>query len=103
MYAVIKAGGHQYKVSQGEELAIDFLGDKQEGDKVTFDQVLMLGGDQPTIGAPFVEGAKVEATVKKQTHNPKLLVFKFKRRKNYKRKKGHKQPITLVEITGISK
>jgi len=102
MYAVIKAGGHQYKVSQGDELTIDFLGDKKEGDKVTFDQVLMLGGDQPKFGAPFIAGAKVEATVKKQSHNPKILVFKFKRRKNYKRTRGHKQPITLVEITGIS-
>lgn len=103
MYAVIKAGGHQYKVQQGEELTVDFLRDKKEGDKVTFDQVLMLGGDELVVGAPLVKGAKVEATVKQQGFNPKILVFKYKRRKNYKRTRGHKQPITVIEIDSISK
>ena len=78
MYAVVKAGGHQYKVSQGDELTVDFLEGKKEGDKITLDQVLLLGGEKTIVGAPLVEGAKVEATVKKQTRNPKILVFKFK-------------------------
>ncbi len=102
MYAVIKAGGHQYKVSQGDELTIDFLEGKKEGDKVTFDNVLMLGGENTVIGAPLVSGAVVEATVKRQDHNPKILVFKFKRRKDYKRTKGHKQPVTVLEINKIT-
>ena len=102
MYAVVKAGGHQYRVSQGDELTVDFLEGKKEGDKVTLDQVLLVGGDKTVVGAPLVEGAKVEATVKKQTHNPKILVFKFKRRKDYKRTKGHKQPVTVLEINSIS-
>ena len=102
MYAVVKAGGHQYRVSQGDELTVDFLEGKKEGDKVTLDQVLLVGGDKTVVGAPLVEGAKVEATVKKQTRNPKILVFKFKRRKDYKRTNGHKQPVTVLEINSIS-
>mgnify|MGYP003687840497 CR=1 FL=1 len=101
MYAVVKAGGHQYRVSQGDELTVDFLEGKKEGDKVTLDQVLLVGGDKTVVGAPLVEGAKVEATVKKQTHNPKILVFKFKRRKDYKKTQGHKQPVTVLEINSI--
>lgn len=102
MYAVIKAGGHQYKVSQGDELTVDFIEGKKEGDTVTFDNVLMLGGENTVVGTPLVSGATVEATVKKQGHNPKILVFKFKRRKDYKRTKGHKQPVTILEINKIS-
>jgi large subunit ribosomal protein L21 len=102
MYAVIKAGGHQYRVQKGDELRVDFLKDVKEGDKVTFDQVVMVGGDKAAIGTPTVAGAKVEATVKKQDFDPKVKVFKYKRRKNYKRTRGHKQPVTLVEISEIS-
>lgn len=102
MYAVIKAGGHQYRVSQGDELTVDFLEGKKEGDKVTFNDVLMVGGDDAKVGAPLVSGASVEATVKGQTHNDKILVFKFKRRKDYKRTRGHKQPVTVLEINNIS-
>ena len=102
MYAVIKAGGHQYRVSQGDELTVDFLEGKKAGDKITFDEVLLVGGDETKIGAPLVGGASVEATVKAQTHNPKILVFKFKRRKDYKRTRGHKQPVTVLEINNIS-
>ncbi|NRA65162.1 MAG: 50S ribosomal protein L21 [Pseudobacteriovorax sp.] len=102
MYAVIKAGGHQYRVSQGDELTVDFLEGKSEGDQVTFDDVLLVGGEKTVVGAPLVSGAKVQATVKKQTRNPKILVFKFKRRKDYKRTKGHKQPVTVLEINNIS-
>ncbi len=101
MYAVIKAGGHQYRVSPGQEVTVDFVEGK-EGDKVTFDQVLMLGGKETVVGAPVVSGAKVEAVIKKQTRNPKVIVFKYKRRKNYKVTRGHKQPVTVVEIAKIA-
>lgn len=101
MFAVIQSGGHQYRVSQGDQITIDFLDGKKEGDKVSFSNVLLVGGDQAKVGAPFVSGATVEGVVKKQTHNEKVLVFKFKRRKDYKRTRGHKQPVTVVEISGI--
>ena len=101
MYAVIKAGGHQYKVSQGDQVKIDLV-DGKAGDKITFDQVLMVGGDKPVVGAPLVSGASVEAVIKEQTRDPKVIVFKYKRRKNYKRTKGHKQPVTVVEISKIN-
>ena len=102
MFAVIKSGGHQYRVSQGDELTVDFLEGKKEGDKVTFDSVLMLGGEKTVVGKPLVAGAKVEATVKKQSFDPKVLVFKFKRRKGFKKTRGHKQPVTVLEISSIS-
>jgi large subunit ribosomal protein L21 len=101
MFAVIKSGGHQYRVSQGDQITIDFLDGKKEGDKVSFADVLLIGGDASKIGAPFVSGASVEGVVKKQTHNPKIIIGKFKRRKDYKRTRGHKQPVTVVEISGI--
>ena len=101
MYAVIKAGGHQYKVSQGDVVTVDFLKDAKEGETVTFDQVLLVGGDKTVVGQPLVAGAKVEAVVKQQTRNPKIIVFKFKRRKDYKRTKGHKQPVTVLEVSKI--
>lgn len=101
MFAVIKAGGHQYRVSQGDQITVDFLEGKNEGDKISFSDVLLVGGDKVKVGAPFVAGASVEAVVKKQTFNPKVLVFKFKRRKDYKRTRGHKQPVTVLEISGI--
>lgn len=101
MFAVIKAGGHQYRVSQGDQITVDFLEGKNEGDKISFSDVLLVGGDKVKVGAPFVSGASVEAVVKKQTFNPKVLVFKFKRRKDYKRTRGHKQPVTVLEISGI--
>lgn len=101
VYAVIKAGGHQYRVSPGQEVTIDLV-DGKEGDKVTFDQVLMIGGKETVLGAPFVNGAKVEAVIKKQTRNPKVIIFKYRRRKNFKLTRGHKQPVTVVEIAKIA-
>ena len=101
MYAVIKAGGHQYKVSQGDLVTVDFLKDAKEGETVTFDQVLLVGDKETVVGLPLVAGAKVEAVVKQQTRNPKIIVFKFKRRKDYKRTKGHKQPVTVLEVSKI--
>ena len=100
MYAVIKAGGHQYMVRQGEEVTVDRIAGN-EGDAVIFDHVLMIGGDKPVFGVPIVNGAKVEAVIKQQTRDPKVIVFKFRRRKNYKKTRGHKQPVTVVEIKNI--
>jgi len=101
MFAVIKAGAHQYRVQEGDTLRVDLL-KGNVGDKVTFDKVLMVGGAKMKVGAPLVGGAKVEATIKEQARDPKVVIFKYKRRKNYKRTRGHKQPITLVEINKIT-
>ena len=100
MYAVIKTGGKQYKVAQGDKLRIEKL-PANVGDTVTFDEVLLVGGDALKIGAPLVAGAKVEAKVIAQDRAKKIIVFKFRRRKNYRRKNGHRQPFTALEITGI--
>lgn len=101
MYAVIKAGGHQYRVQEGESLRIDKI-EGVAGDKVTFDQVLMIGGEKASVGAPYLANAVVEAEIMEQVRDPKVVVFKFKRRKNYKRKRGHKQQATVVEIKKIN-
>jgi large subunit ribosomal protein L21 len=100
MYAVIKTGGKQYKVAQGDRLRVEKL-PVSVGDTVTFDEVLLVGGDAIKIGAPLVAGAKVEAKVIAQEREKKIIVFKFRRRKNYRRKNGHRQPFTALEITGI--
>ena len=100
MYAVIKTGGKQYKVAQGDKLRIEKL-PGNVGDTITFDQVLLVGGDALKIGMPLVAGAKVEARVIAQDRAKKIIVFKFRRRKNYRRKNGHRQPYTALEITGI--
>ncbi len=102
MYAVIVTGGKQYKVSEGDTIFIEKL-DVEEGASVTFDQVLMAGeGENVTVGAPTIDGATVEAKVVKNGKAKKIYVFKMKRKKNYRRKKGHRQPYTKVEITKIN-
>jgi large subunit ribosomal protein L21 len=100
MYAVIKTGGKQYKVAQGDKLKVEKL-PANVGETVTFDQILLVGGDALKIGTPLVAGAKVEAKVIAQDRAKKIIVFKFRRRKNYRRKNGHRQPYTALEITGI--
>ena len=102
MYAVIKTGGKQYRVAQNDLLEIERLpGDK--GGTIEFDEVLMLGGDGAAkIGAPFITGAKVTAELVDQTRGPKLIAFKKRRRKNSRRKKGHRQDHSSVRITGIT-
>lgn len=100
MYAVINAGAHQYSVKEGDVLTIDKIAG-EAGDKVTFDNVMLVGGKSPKIGTPLVAGAKVEAVIEEQTRNPKIIVFKYKRRKNYKKKKGHKQTVTVVKVSKI--
>ena len=101
MFAVIKTGGKQYRVSTGDEFEVEKLGG-DAGDTVEFNEVLMLGGDAPAVGTPFVDGASVTAEVVDQTRGPKVLTFKKRRRKHgSKRIKGHRQHLTMVRITDI--
>lgn len=102
MYAVIKTGGKQYKVSEGDILRVEKL-DAEEGTTVELDDVLMLGnGEDITVGAPLIEGAHVSATVKQQGRGKKITIIKFKRRKHHRKQAGHRQSFTELEITGIS-
>jgi large subunit ribosomal protein L21 len=100
MYAVIETGGKQQRVEEGAVIYVEKL-DAEAGDTVTIDRVLMLGGDTLTIGNPYVDGAKVEAKVVKHGKQKKITVFKFKAKKKYRRKQGHRQPYTKLEITNI--
>ena len=100
MYAVFKTGGKQYRVEQGDKLRVEKL-PGSVGDAVTFDQVLLVGGEALKLGKPLVGGAKVTAKIVGQGLGKKLVVFKFRRRKNYRRKNGHRQPFTALEITNI--
>ncbi len=100
MYAVIKTGGKQYRVATGDKLRVEKL-PGSVGDAVVLDQVLLLGGESVKLGTPVVAGAKVEAKIVSQGLGKKLVVFKFRRRKNYRRKNGHRQPFTALEITNI--
>jgi large subunit ribosomal protein L21 len=100
MYAVIKTGGKQYRVTGGQRLRVEKLaGDP--GKEITFSEVLLLGGDTPKIGQPLVSGASVSAKIATQDRGDKITIFKFRRRKNYRRKTGHRQPFTDVVITSI--
>jgi len=102
MYAVIKTGGKQYRVIQGDTLRVETL-DASEGDAVEFDQILMVGnGDDVKIGTPLVDGGKVTATVKGHGRAKKVEIIKFRRRKHHMKRMGHRQNYTEVEITGIS-
>jgi large subunit ribosomal protein L21 len=101
MYAVIRTGGKQYRVSEGQLLRVEKL-PGSKGDKVNFGEVLLVGGDSPKIGQPLVKGAAVAAEITAQDRGKKLIVFKFRRRKNYRRKNGHRQPYTELKITGIT-
>ena len=102
MYAVIKTGGKQYRVTEGETLKVEKL-DVEEGAAVEFDQVLMIAdGDRIQVGAPYVEGARVTATVQTQGRGPKVRIIKFRRRKHYRKTQGHRQSYTELKIGGIS-
>ncbi|ADU27183.1 50S ribosomal protein L21 [Ethanoligenens harbinense] len=101
MYAVIETGGKQYKVAEGDTVFVEKLG-LDEGAEVTFEKVAALGKDDGlVVGAPYVDGAKVSAKVIKNGKEKKILVFKFKAKKNYRRRKGHRQPYTKVQIEKI--
>ena len=102
MYAIIVTGGKQYKVSEGDTLFIEKL-EVEEGAQVTFDQVLMAAnGEDVKVGAPTVEGATVGAKVVKNGKAKKIYVFKMKRKKNERSKKGHRQPYTKITIESIN-
>ena len=102
MYAILKTGGKQYKVSEGDVVFIEKM-DAAEGETVTFDKVLVVAdGENVNVGAPTVAGATVTAKVEKQGKAKKIYVFKMKRKKNYRRKKGHRQPFTKVTIEKIN-
>lgn len=101
MYAVIETGGKQYRVAVGEVLSIEKL-DQEDGSQVHFDKVLMLAKDgEVTIGRPYIEDARVQATVVGHGKGKKILVFKYKPKKNYRKRIGHRQPYTAVKITAI--
>jgi large subunit ribosomal protein L21 len=101
MYAVIKTGGKQYRVAANQVIKVERL-DGDAGATVTFPEVLMLGGDSPVVGTPTVAGALVTGTVLEQIRGEKLVIFKKKRRKNYRRRNGHRQYLTVVRIADIA-
>ncbi len=101
MFAVIKTGGKQYRVAKDDVFTIEKL-DGEAGDEIRFGEVLMVGGDSTTVGAPFIEGAAVVAEVVEQTRGEKVVSFKKRRRKHSsQRRKGHRQHLTKVRITDI--
>jgi len=101
MYAIIATGGKQYKVSEGDIITIEKLG-VEAGEKVTFDQVLVVGGDDLKVGDPTVVGATVEASVVKEGRAKKVIVYKYKRKTGYHKKNGHRQAFTQVKIEKIN-
>jgi large subunit ribosomal protein L21 len=104
VYAIIKTGGKQYRVEQGSRLVVerDALGGADQ-DKVTFNEVLMVGGDQPKVGAPNVGGASVVATIVRESRGEKIIVFKKKHRQHHrKRKHGHRQDVVELRIDSIN-
>jgi large subunit ribosomal protein L21 len=102
MFAVIKTGGKQYRVAANEQITVMHLAG-EAGEKVTFGDVLMVGdGDNMKVGAPLVSGASVAGEIVGQERGPKVIAFKKRRRKNSKRKRGHRQDLTIVRITGIT-
>jgi len=101
MYAVVNTGGKQYRVEKGETLRIEKI-PGEVGSQVTFDKVLMVAdGENVRVGQPLLEKAEVQASIVEQDRAKKIIVFKYKRRKRYRRKQGHRQPYTAIRIDGI--
>ena len=101
MYAVIKTGGQQFRVTKGDKLSVQKL-DAEAGKSITLEEVMMINdGKTAKVGTPLVSGAKVTAKIVEQTRDDKVVIFKKKRRQNYRRTKGHRQPLTVIEITDI--
>lgn len=100
MYAIIKTGGKQYVVEEGKVISIEKL-DVEEGAEVTFDEVLLVSGDDVKIGQPNVAGAKVTGKALEQGKERKIRIFKYKAKSNYRRRQGHRQPFTKVKIEKI--
>jgi large subunit ribosomal protein L21 len=102
MFAVVRTGGKQYRVTEGDVIKVEKL-EGEEGDTVNLDDVLLVSGDSGIqVGRPTVEGAAVSAEIVDQDRDRKVIVFKYKRRKRYRRKNGHRQPFTALKITGIN-
>jgi large subunit ribosomal protein L21 len=101
MFAVIKTGGKQYTVAANDVITIERL-EGNAGDAITFGEVLMIGGEKAKVGAPTVAGASVTGEIVEQARGPKVISFKKRRRQNSKRKKGHRQHLSLVRITAIN-
>ena len=101
MYAIIETGGKQIKVEAGQEIYVEKL-NGEAGDVITFDKVLFVGGDDAKVGVPFVEGATVTAKVEKHGKQRKITVFKYKAKKNYHKKQGHRQPYTKLTVDAIN-
>ena len=101
MYAIIETGGKQVKVQEGEAIYVEKV-NAEADETVTFDKVLFVGGDDVKVGAPYVEGATVSAKVEKQGRQKKLTIIKFKPKKNYSRKQGHRQPYTKLVVEKIN-
>ncbi len=100
MYALVEIKGKQYKAEKGSLLRVDKI-DSENGSKVEFDSVLFLSGDDVKVGTPYVAGAKVTAVVEDQVKGKKVKIFKYKRRKNYSLRKGHRQQYTTVRVEDI--
>lgn len=100
MYAIIKTGGKQFRVEEGQDIFVEKL-DGEAGDTVTFGEVLFVGGDNTVVGSPFIDGASVEAVIEKQGRAKKVTTYKYRRRKDSHTKKGHRQPYTKVSIKAI--
>jgi len=101
MYAIIETGGKQIKVEAGQEIYVEKLGVEAD-EVVTFDKVLFVGGENVKVGAPFVKGATVTAKAVKEGRQKKIVVFKLKAKKNYRRKQGHRQPYTKLVVESIN-
>ena len=101
MYAIIKTGGKQYKVEQGDEFRVEKL-DANVGDTVVFDEVYAVGGDKLVVGTPLVEGQAVTAEVLEHGKGDKVVIYKYKAKKDYRRKQGHRQPYTKIVIEKIN-
>lgn len=100
MKAVIETGGKQFTVAKGDKIYTELV-DAEVGQEISFDDVLMVTGDKMRVGDPFVKGAKVTAKVLKHGKQKKIIVYKYKPKKNYKRKQGHRQPYSQLEITNV--
>ena len=100
MYAIIVTGGKQYRVAEGDTVYVEKL-DAEDGSQVEFDALMVVDGDKTTVGKPAVDGVKVKVKVVRSGRGKKIIVYKFKPKKKYRRKQGHRQPFTQVEITGI--
>ena len=104
MYAIIEDGSHQFRVREGERIQVDHR-DGKAGDELVFSKVLLLAGGEggPTFGTPTIEGARVAGKIVNQFKTKKIIIQKFRRRKNVRRRNGHRQPYTMVQITSLSR